>query len=88
MDRDDSINTSIRLPIGMARWLGQQARVRDTSRSALVRIMVREAMSVVATTEGIGPPSWPSPVAPPLHERTPVRGRPGRLRDRKGRFVA
>ena len=55
---------------------------------ALVRCLVREAMAAVVASEGVGgPQGWPAVVAPPLHERTPVRGRPGRLRDRRGQFV-
>ena len=82
---DSDVSTSFRMPSEMQAWLSQQALTRDTSRSQLVRALVREAQAAVAATEGVGgPASWPPQIAPPLHQRVPGR----RWRNRKtGRFV-
>ena len=73
---DSDVSTSFRMPAELQEWLSRQARTRDST-------------AAVAATEGVGgPASWPPLVAPPLHQRVPIRGRPGRLRDRKGQFTS
>ena len=82
----DPGSTSIRLTPDLHEWISQQARVRDVSRSQLLRSLICEARAAIAATEGMGGPvGWPPMVAPPLHTRLPGRHQ----RDPKtGRFMS
>ena len=71
-------STCLRLGGDLYRWLSEQARGRDSSRSALIRALIRDAMALVALTEEGGPKSWPRWVDPPQRER-----KSGRKRDKR-----
>ena len=69
---DSDVSTSFRLPAEMQTWLTDQARGRDSTRSMLVRSLIREAQAAVAATEGVGgPASWPKWVEPPARTQVP-----------------